>query len=47
MTSPRPDIAQLEAHQNAARAWFVQLRDNICSEFELLERDAPEALYGP
>lgn len=43
--SPNPDTALLDARKNTARAWFAQLRDNICAEFELLESDAPEALY--
>lgn len=28
-----------------ASAWFKSLRDEICAEFEAIERDAPEALY--
>ncbi|MGJ8562632.1 MAG: oxygen-dependent coproporphyrinogen oxidase [Alphaproteobacteria bacterium] len=30
-----------------AAAWFKNLRSKICAEFEALEREAPEALYGP
>jgi len=28
-----------------AAAWFKTLRDEICAEFESIERDAPDALY--
>lgn len=28
-----------------ASAWFKTLRDEICAEFEAIERDAPDALY--
>ena len=34
-------------HQDKATAWFRTLRDQICAEFETLEREAPESLYGP
>ena len=30
----------LDPRQSAARAWFEQLRDMICAEFEAIERDA-------
>ena len=31
--------------KSRASAWFKSLRDDICAEFEAIERDAPEALY--
>lgn len=30
----------LDAEQSAARAWFELLRDRICAEFEMIEREA-------
>lgn len=36
--SPLP--APLDPQQSAARAWFESLRDRICAEFELIEREA-------
>ncbi len=30
-----------------AASWFKDIRDQICAEFEALEREAPESLYGP
>ncbi len=33
-------MLQLDAEQTAARAWFEQLRDRICAEFESIEREA-------
>lgn len=33
--------------QSEAVTWFRTLRDTICAEFETLEQEAPEALYGP
>ncbi len=36
-----PDLlTPLDAEQAAARAWFERLRDRICAEFELIEREA-------
>jgi len=34
-----------EDKQSKAAAWFKTLRDEICAEFEALEREAPSALY--
>ena len=31
--------------KETAAAWFKTLRDNICAEFETLEREAPAELY--
>lgn len=36
----------LSLRQQAARAWFESLRDQICAAFEALEDDAPADLYG-
>jgi coproporphyrinogen III oxidase len=35
----------LDERKARARAWFESLRDRICAAFELLEREAPPALY--
>jgi coproporphyrinogen III oxidase len=41
-------VDPLEARKERARAWFEDLRDQICSAFEALEDEAPGALYrGP
>lgn len=37
--------SQLGIRQGRARVWFESLRDQICTAFEALEDDAPEALY--
>jgi coproporphyrinogen III oxidase len=34
-----------DAYKDPARAWFRQLRDQICAAFETLEADAPASLY--
>ena len=39
------DPAAIEDRKARARAWFEQLRDNICTAFERLEDEAPAALY--
>jgi coproporphyrinogen III oxidase len=36
----------LDQKKAAARAWFESLRDQICSEFERLEDEAPADLYA-
>jgi coproporphyrinogen III oxidase len=41
MTSPLPDPATLEARKARARAWFGQLRDDICAAFEAIEDALP------
>ena len=41
MTHPEHNRAiQLDDEQAAARAWFESLRDQICAEFEAIEREA-------
>jgi coproporphyrinogen III oxidase len=41
-------VDPLEARREHARAWFEELRDQICAAFEALEDEAPGALYrGP
>ena len=37
----------LDARKARARAWFEGLRDRIVAAFEMLEDEAPAALYGP
>jgi coproporphyrinogen III oxidase len=34
-----------DSFKEPARAWFRQLRDQICDAFETLEADAPASLY--
>ncbi len=36
-----------DGKKQKAANWFRELRGTICAEFETLEREAPEALYGP
>ncbi|MDF2996512.1 MAG: hemF [Xanthobacteraceae bacterium] len=44
----KADADTLDHRKAAARAWFEELRDRICAGFELLEDEAPAALYdGP
>ena len=41
-------VDPLEARKEQARAWFEDLRDQICAAFEALEDEAPGAFYrGP
>ncbi len=42
MSDPQP----LDDRKQAATDWFRTLRDRICAEFERLEDEAPESLYG-
>src|SRR5688572_2060531 len=37
--------ADIETRKARTRAWFEELRDNICAAFEKLEDDAPAELY--
>lgn len=37
---------KFSARKDKASAWFKALRDQICAEFEALEREAPSDLYG-
>jgi len=41
--SPLPDPATLDDRKARARAWFENLRDEICTAFEKLEDDLPAA----
>ncbi len=36
---------QFAQNKQRASAWFKTLRDEICAEFEAIERDAPDELY--
>jgi coproporphyrinogen III oxidase len=40
------DAGQLDARKTRAKIWFEALRDDICTRFEALEKEAPAALYG-
>jgi coproporphyrinogen III oxidase len=40
------DPADLSARQARAVAWFAELRDRICAEFERLEHEAPCGTHG-
>jgi coproporphyrinogen III oxidase len=40
------DAGRLEARKARAQSWFESLRDEICTAFEALERDAPAGLHG-
>ncbi len=42
MTSPLPDPAILDQRKAKARAWFENLRDEICGALEKLEDDLPK-----
>jgi coproporphyrinogen III oxidase len=45
MASPLPDPATLATRQSRAKAWFEQLRDEICTSCEALDDEAPAPLY--
>jgi len=34
-----------EEKKDKAAGWFKALRDDICAEFEAIEREAPSGLY--
>lgn len=38
-------MTQIEIQKETAAGWFKTLRDEICAEFETLEREAPSDLY--
>ena len=38
-------MSETEARKQRARAWFEDLRDQICAAFETLENEAPDDLY--
>lgn len=38
-------MTEPESRKQRARAWFEDLRDQICDEFERLEEEAPSSLY--
>lgn len=38
-------VTTIDQRKQRARAWFEQLRDDICAALEKLEADAPAALY--
>ncbi len=40
------DAGQIEGRKACAKAWFEELRADICAAFERLEADAPALLYG-
>ena len=42
MSSPLPDAPTLESRKSRARAWFEQLRDDICAAFEAVEQALPQ-----
>jgi len=41
MTTALPDLETLNSRQSRARAWFEELRNDICAAFEQLEDDLP------
>jgi coproporphyrinogen III oxidase len=41
MNGPLPDLATLDARKNRARAWFENLRDDICAALEAVEDALP------
>jgi coproporphyrinogen III oxidase len=46
MASSLPDSTTPGTRQSRAKAWFEQLRDEICAAFEALEDEAPASLYS-
>lgn len=45
MTTETLTALDIDSERANARAWFVELRDLICAEFERLEDEAPDDLY--
>lgn len=39
-------MTQIESKKQIAKQWFENLRDKICEEFEAIENEADEAIYG-
>ncbi|AYV46425.1 oxygen-dependent coproporphyrinogen oxidase [Caulobacter flavus] len=46
MTQQADTLSDLDASKARAKAWFENLRDQICAAFETLENEAPAELYG-
>jgi coproporphyrinogen III oxidase len=46
MTQQADTLSDLDASKARAKAWFEDLRDQICAAFETLEDEAPAELYG-
>src|SRR4051812_29975406 len=42
LTLPSDQVSALAQHQKEAASWFVELRDDICKAFEVIEDALPE-----